>query len=342
LVQRVQDIKLFGFYYRCGSFIFWLNNNLLVSWRSFDSQGIYSHNIGFRRSTNLGDTWLADHEVLQNDIEGVIGQAMGVARDFIYVVYCASYTSDTVRFYFVKSTDNGTTWSDPDLMFNAGDISLLKSLAFGDTIHVFWVGQLTRPGPVNCYYLKSADGGDTWSQNQNLRSYNGSLSDWPGLAQNEEGVVLAHWMDFRYSNYGLTGDIFLRKSTDFGENWGDEVQVTTHHRATSYYAIFQADSIIMAYNDWRYGDWREISLIRSIDSGESWFGDERVSFLNPLDSYDPSIAIADSHIFLAWATRSESDPNPPENGIYFIRYAYFIAKQAYILLLLLCLYLFVY
>jgi hypothetical protein len=300
-----------------------LNNNLYVSWISFDNQGIYRQNVGFRRSTNLGTTWIADHEVLQDDIEGVIDQAMGLARDFIYVVYCASYNSDTVQFYFVKSTDNGTTWSNPQLMFSAGDISFSKSLSFGDTIHFFWDGQLARPGPVNCYYTRSTDGGNSWSQNRNLRNYNGSLSDWPGLAQNEDGLLLTHWMDFRYSNYGLTGDIFVRKSSDFGEGFDDEVQVTAHHRAMSSKAVFQADSVIMSYDDWRYGDWREISLIRSTNSGDNWFGDERVSFLNPLDSYDPSIAVADSHIFMAWATRSESDPNPPENGTYFTRYDVF-------------------
>ena len=98
-----------------------------------------------------------------------------------------------------------------------------------------------------------------------------------------------------------------------------EVQVTAHHRAMSSFAVFQRDSVIMAYDDWRYGDWREISLIRSIDSGESWAGDERVSFFNPLDSYDPSMAVTDSHIFLSYAVQDRNGANDSE-GVYFTKY----------------------
>jgi hypothetical protein len=286
-------------------------NRIYVSWVNFESGGSYRQNVGFAVSTNAGITWAPGRKVLIRNRDYIAAQTLGIMGDVVYIIFVHG-TQQGYYFYIVDSYDYGQTWSEPREMFVGHNVSEIKTVSLGDTIHVLWSGELESQSPGLVFYLRSSDGGYAWSDNYSIRDTNDSSGGvLPSMTHNERGELIACWTDYRYSPYWITGDIFYRISTDGGDSWSDEVQITDLHLTMESSVVWIEDSIYIAYEDRRYED-REILFRKSLDNGLSWGEEERLSD-DPDDTRDPCVSVSDGKIYVVW---SRIIDNPYSGGVY--------------------------
>lgn len=214
---------------------------------------------------------------------------------------------------FTKSTDWGETWTDPIEVFRTQETGLFDMVARGDSIHVVWPGRFDDDHMWETYYLKSENSGDDWTDNLLLTTLDDRGSMWPSISINERGKIIVCWVDFKYSPYWWTGDLFVKYSHDAGQSWTEEEQITFTHLAIAPRVIWQGDSIHVAWEDHRH-DQADIFYMISTDSGESWEAEQRIE--DELASLHPDVAVVDENIHVVWRQDSGLDGR----GIYYSRW----------------------
>jgi hypothetical protein len=120
-------------------------------------------------------------------------------------------------------------------------------------------------------------------------------------------------MDFKYSPYFMTGDIFVRYSHDAGDTWTQEDYLTSHHRVDATRILWQGDSIHVVWEDWRY-DQADIFYMLSEDNGTTWGEQQRVED-DPGMSLAPDLAVVNETVHVVWRQDSGLDGR----GIYYSR-----------------------
>jgi hypothetical protein len=131
---------------------------------------------------------------------------------------------------------------------------------------------------------------------------------------NDSGHIAVIWMDGKYSPNLLTGDLFVRYSYNTGEDWTAEEQLTFTHWAVRPRAVWQGDSIHIAWEDWRHSQ-VDIYYMMSSDNGISW-GPEQTVENDPGMSLAPDLALSEENIHIVW----RQDTGMDGRGIYYSRW----------------------
>jgi hypothetical protein len=224
----------------------------------------------------------------------------------MYVVWADLRDGDG-DIYLKRSGDYGATWSeDMRLTKSAGYRGQPAVAASGSTVLVFWMDN--RDGNWEIYYARSADGGETWSQDTRFTN-DGGVSEVPVVAVSGNTAHVA-WTDSRQTDpeghYIDAYEIYYKSSTDGGATWSDEIQLTDAPK-------WSADPSIAALGSNVHVVWpdrrdmagsgreadRELYYKYSADAGASWSGDTRLTYLTG-ESAIPSIALSDSTIHIIW------------------------------------------
>jgi hypothetical protein len=295
-------------------------SNIYASWLSIDYIGPRFQNIGFRKSTDGGSTWLPPVLVLAQDRVGVLVPTFGVVDQFLYVMY-AEYLDSGLHFLTAKSLDQGETWSYPDTLFGVNYVSGrgIETAARGDTIHVLWTGSFSNSTPSQVYYFRSTDGGQSWSDSFALRTTEQRGAPMAAFSVNETGDLVACWLDYRYASFGFRGDIFCRTSFDGGESWGDEIQLTYDHESIMPDVDWTGINLFVAYEDWRFNR-REIWFRRSSDNGQSWGEEERLTD-DYIEDRNPCVAgAADGNVYVVYSKIIDNPDSLEYTGVYLKRY----------------------
>lgn len=107
--------------------------------------------------------------------------------------------------------------------------------------------------------------------------------------------VYAVWADDRLGYH----HIYYKRSTDGGINWGADTRLTANSAFEYHPCITVLDSVLhVAWFDYRNGN-SEIYYKRSTNNGLNWGSDKRLTS-NSANSQDPSAAVSDSVVHLAW------------------------------------------
>jgi len=225
--------------------------NMYISWNDF---GVGNANIFVVRSTDNGLTWSSAVMVstqptfIRNtQITGDMG-----GNGTIYIAGMdeggGGFPHDDTNLIF-KSTDGGATWSNtytgtlfpgpgvgavgyfavmfPDLGGYWRHEGWGEPAAFNDIVHLVYAQHGAGSDPGDVYYIRSTDGGVTFSAPLMLNTDGGTRPQWqPNLSVSPAGTLLATWYDARDSascTVGNTGvpcyRMWSRKSNDNGANW---------------------------------------------------------------------------------------------------------------------------
>ncbi|HEY6907066.1 MAG TPA: sialidase family protein, partial [Ignavibacteriaceae bacterium] len=193
----------------------------------------YIVTISLNDNTGNGEVWLfksIDGGVTFDSVYH-IASSPGIFEDKEYVTtdfvptspyYNNLYVSWT-RFgsgtdiYFVKSSDQGVTWSSPQIVSNeAGVQGSIPATGPNGEIYIAWYGY--DFSTENIYFDKSTDGGATFGTDKVVSPcpnawFPSMAVDLSGGQYN--GNIYVTWNDERNGD----GDIFLSVSTDGGSNW---------------------------------------------------------------------------------------------------------------------------
>ncbi|MGC2685834.1 MAG: sialidase family protein [Candidatus Nitrosopolaris sp.] len=115
------------------------------------------------------------------------------------------------RIVFAKSTDRGNTFSKSANLTSGIriDSETPSIAAFGNKVYVVWTDN--SPGNFDIFFIKSTDGGNTFSKPLNLSNDPG-LSYLPRIAIDGKNNVYVVWTDNSPGNYNILFTEFGRWS----------------------------------------------------------------------------------------------------------------------------------
>jgi hypothetical protein len=231
-------------------------------------------------------------------------------------IITSGHSGDSTVYKNIRSTDFGTTWSEPQRLFSIFDSGRTDCASQDNLVHLSWTGRYNIVHDREIYYASSTNGGLDWNPSIPLSDTDEYPSQLPSIAADPMGSLALTWMDFKYAPSGATGDIFIRQSADSGVTWSIERQLNFNHYSSLSDVVRMGDTISVVWEDESGGiGHRKIGYLETIDAGGSW--SERLWISRPDDdSRNPAVARADSSVFAIWAV---AGPFPDARGIYFSR-----------------------
>jgi len=204
---------------------------------------------GFYASSDGGSTW--NHTCLAN-LTGYFGAGSpGLGYDlnnmaFISGINLNASNARTGSIVFQKSSDNGVTWSAPQLavepVFPNGvadkgwlEIDTHASSPHANTLYISTTQFNSSALSSEIAVSHSTDSGNTWTTSvvDTVQTYP-SVDQWSDLAIGRDGTVYVTWQ--RCTAKGLAGDcggtiasMMFSKSTDGGSTWSPPVVMVTPH-----------------------------------------------------------------------------------------------------------------
>jgi Neuraminidase (sialidase) len=187
--------------------------------------------------------------------------------------------------YFSKTTDGGKTWSAPQVIVNTaqnqqtiGNVVVVDST--NGTLYDFfdWIlppnsfGNTGKSDNFNVAFVKSSDGGSTWTAPQQVaRIMTVFVSDpntgaairtgdiIPEVAINSStGALYAVWQDSRFNgkngNFGTYDEVAFSTSTDGGVTWSTPIRASTPKGSPAFTPTVRSNSngtLAVTYYDFR-------------------------------------------------------------------------------------------
>jgi len=284
------------------------DQNVYLVWEDWCSIsqdcGIY-----FRKSTDGGETWLPIQPLALAgpDYYEYYRPTMVAKDSSVFVAFAKNVDSDGML-KFKKSTDCGKTWSQEiHISDRAVEGHWAKLVLNSVGLYV------TYENGLRIWCNKSTNWGDTWGNDIFISDMDGSTAQWPSIGADDNSGIYVTWFDYKYSPYGWTGDIFLRRSMDNGQTWDSIMVLTSNHLCIESDVCADTSSVHVVWHDERYEGNVEIFHRRSIDSGFSWQEEDRLTDA-PYDSNDPRITTDKGKVYMVWRERRDY---PQNRSIYF-------------------------
>ena len=291
------------------------NIGIVVLWYNLFIEGIRNTNIGYSISHDGGLTWDGPDYVFNPNIEHIYHLAAAGSGQTINIIY-SDYSVEDPIFNHVRSSNFGQSWSDAETLFIAGETGMIDMTVYNNTFHCVWYGSFDDTSYWETYYLRSTNGGNSWSNNVMLTTDDDHNSYWPCLSTNEYGNVAFCWTDFKYSSSPFSGDILVRYSYDNGNSWTDEEQITFDHLAKHSHIFWRSDTIHVV---WENGNYTHRDIFYIMNDGLGW-SDEYSLDNDPEDSYSPRVASSNGRVYVIWADNRYDPDNNIYKGIYFTRW----------------------
>jgi hypothetical protein len=164
----------------------------------------------------------------------------------------------------------------------------------GDTVHAVWFDGRHGWPNAEIYYCRSLDAGVSWGPETRLTD-DSNYSGYPSLAVVGETLHVAY-----FESFDDDSDIHYMRSTDGGDTWSPDTQLTTNTLMQDFPTIAAWGSTVhLIFTDEKNGNW-EIYYLRSIDGGITWDPEQRLTN-DPAWTNSPSIAVHGSNVHLAFS-----------------------------------------
>ncbi len=246
--------------------------------------------IYYKRSTNKGTSWETDVRIT-NALEYSGSPCVGAYSNFVHIFWTDQRTGGG-NIYYLRSTNNGTTWENEVLIESNANSSFYPSAyVSGSSIVVTW--EDNRDGNWEIYSKRSVNSGANWFTEFRLTNDTGS--------QTESSVSISGsnihcvWKDNRHGE----DEIYYRNSSNFGVSWQPEVRLTDNVYASATPCVETTGSTVCVF--WRYnGNGNsEIYFKKSNDNGNT-FGTETRLTNAPNNSILPSASIIGQFYAVVW------------------------------------------
>jgi len=276
------------------------NNNVHVVWsdtRHYPTDG--SIELYYRRSTNNGDSFEGEVR-LTTTADDNRYSVIGVFENTVHLIWMTSKSVTEVN--YIRSDDNGSTWSVPIILSNPADgISFPQISAFGNNVMVVWEKWHPSMPKSEICYRRSRDNGNNWDPEVTLINA-GVYDQYPFFSLFNDKVHIT----WARETSDPQGDIYYIRSTNFGDDWSPETRLTFDDVPISAapVSVF-GESVHLVWSEDEDGDGTsEISYLKSLDNGETWEPEFRLS-PQANDAYAPSIAAFNEDVYVVWEEKGE-------------------------------------
>jgi hypothetical protein len=262
-------------------------NGLYVVWHD-ERDGNYE--IYYKHSPDFGNTWEADVR-LTNDSSWSMFPAITSDANGLHVVWY-DFRDGNWEIYYKHSPDFGNTWEADVRLTNDSSSSLCPAITSdANGLHVVWHDE--RDGNYEIYYKHSPDFGNTWEADVRLTN-DSSSSRHSAITSDANGLHVV-WKDWRDGN----SEIYYKHSPDFGNTWEPDIRLTNDSSDSWYPAITSdANGLHVVWDDSRDGNY-EIYYKRSLDFGNTWEADVRLTNAS-YNSRSPAITSDANGLHVVW------------------------------------------
>jgi hypothetical protein len=289
-------------------------NNVYVVWLD-DTLG--SREIFLRRSTDGGTTF--DSKIInlsKNNVEGgggAFNPEITALANNVYVVW-ENTPDNNGQIFFSKSSDGGTTFSNPISLGNNTGFSGDPQIAVSKSNYVYVVWHNAGDG---ISFRRSTDGGTTFDKVINL-SNNNSLAFQPQIAISDkyDNYVYVLWGETHFYNsqskqqHQPRDDIVFRKSVDSGEIFEDKSINLVNNNSGGISAFLRlATSQSNVYALWTNvtvvpgNVLTDIVFAKSSDNGNKF--DKTANINNYTGwSFDPQLSVSGNNVYVVWNENS--------------------------------------
>ena len=206
-------------------------------------------------------------------------------------------TPGNSEIYYKKSTNGGSTWmTSQRLTWNSGASGgpAIAVDASGN-LHVVWEDD--GAGNEEIYYMKSSDGGTTWSGKSQRLSWTSGLSRSPVIAADSSDNIHAVWADTTPGKW----EIYYTKSTDGGSTWMTSQRITWN-TGLSWFPDIAVDPSGHIHVVWEYGNAENIDIFykKSTNGGATWLPGQGLTWNSGASQYPALTADSSGKIHVAW------------------------------------------
>ena len=249
-----------------------------------------NYEIYYNRSPDGGTNWEGDIR-LTNNSAASYRPSVTVFDQVVHVVWYDHRDGLYSNIYYKRSVDGGISWSADTALTDTSSAEDYPSIAVsGQEVHVVW-RDFREVGNPEIYYRRSTNGGASWGGDTRLT--NDPADSYSPSVSASGQVVHVVWYENRDGNW----QIYDKRSTDGGTNWGTDTRLT-NNTTTSYYPSVSVSGQVVhvVWDDNRDVAW-SIYYKRSTDGGANWGADTRLTY-GP--SYDPSVSASGQAVHVVW------------------------------------------
>lgn len=287
-----------------------LTNDPAISLTSLNNSQILVHNSGIlylifqdnrsglydiyiKSSADDGVNWSSEvklTDTTEPNYQGILSTSNNILH---FACFTGRYWLGTYNLFYKHSTNNGVTWSNSlKLTSNQGYYIAPSMAASGQYIHIVFTDTPGGNGNPVIRYVRSTDGGSTWSSDVVLVTGN---AVWAGVATEGTNVHVT-WIDART----LPKKVFYKRSTDNGYTWSNDTVISGQTSEAIDPSISTTGSRInVSWADLQYGNQTEVMYTYSTNSGMSWQPDIRLTN-DAAFSESPTIISSGLNVHAAW------------------------------------------
>ena len=329
------------------------SGNYYVTWTRQDSSDYYD--VMVARSANSGTTWNSGTEVDGHDEESQrIYSTISIDSGGLIITWIDLYDGDGSSsdpdIYSSKSTNDGSSWSDPEEVgseqYYEGDSSAVSLSYSGDYLYAIYVdsGDADPDGDTNgndalnsdgdIFFRRSSDDGDSWSDAivvsngiNDGRSY--ETFDYASYYYSYYAPAVASYGNYVYviwSDYSFDDaqyQIKFSSSSNSGSTWSDPVIISSlSSDVNSYGPAIVADgtNIYVAWQNVQSSGTIVYDIMTRIseDNGDTW-GELSAVTIGDGTNYIPEVAYGNDRFHVTWHTYAKDGSSDAD---YTVEYAY--------------------
>ena len=189
-------------------------NNVYVVWTD---EAPDNNDIFFARSIDGGQTFSEPDNISENTGNSFNPQ-ISTEGNNVYAVWDDDTETPGIQdIYFARSIDGGQTFSEPDNISENTGMSIKPQISTeGNNVYVVWTDDTPIPENNDVFFARSIDGGQTFSEPDNLSENTGNSFNVEPQISTERNNVYVIWED---STSGIDDDIFFARSTNGGQTF---------------------------------------------------------------------------------------------------------------------------
>lgn len=233
-------------------------------------------------SLDEGSSWPTTTTIVGSGVEEFpLNNPVAVDGKYIHLFYNDQVNNASLppRLWYVRSTDNGVTWSSPVMLDDGTGVGNNRFMRLavqvsGPYVHLLWSTTSNGSGFLGdkLSYRRSDDYGATWNAEINPFSGTTGTPGRPDMTVEGRTIHIA-WTDMRHGTTQNGGDPYYGRSTDNGDTWGTETRmiVSVANSTARVGLASSGDYLLYTYQDPGSTPGSEdVYYLRSTDGGTSW------------------------------------------------------------------------